>query len=104
MRPSLEIAGMLALAAALILSGPGVKVVRAQEPLVSAAPSAPSCSADPEAGGIDLEALKQQLRLREQEAPGEPVIVLNTRGYGYAPGAGLEQIRDELRRVQRESR
>ncbi len=105
MRPSLEIAGMLALAATLLLSGPGVRAVRAQESLVSAAPPAPSCSADPDAGGIELVALNQQLRrLREQAAPAEPAIVLNTRGYGYTPGDGLEKIRDELMRVERETR
>ena len=104
MRPSIEIAGALALGATLLLSGPGVTVVRAEEPLVSALPSGPACSAAPEGGGVDLEALDRMLEKLRAEAPADqPTLVLNTRGYGYHPGDALDRVRQDLLRAQRDA-
>ena len=112
MRPSWKIgnlAGTGALVATLLLSGPGVSVVRAQEgQLVSAVPAGPVCSADaPVLDEAQLGELERRLQqLRAKPPSGEPVVVLNTRGYGYAPTgqADLESIRHELMRIQREAR
>jgi hypothetical protein len=105
MRPSIEIAGVLALGATLLLSGPGVTVVRAEESLVSEAPPGPACSAAPEGAGVDLEALSRQLEKLRAEAPADsPSLVLNTRGYGYNPGDALERVRQDLLRVERDAR
>lgn len=103
MRPSIEIAGVLALGATLLLSGPGVTVVRAEEPLVSALPPGPACSAAPE-GGVDLGVLDRQLERLRAEAPADsPSLALNTRGYGYNPGDALDHVREDLLRVEREA-
>jgi hypothetical protein len=97
----------MALVATLLMSGPGVTVVRAEGPLASSLPPAPVCSADgPAPESAQLDALSQRLQeLRSRAAKGEPVVVLNTRGYGYgvAPGSDLDSIRRELIRVQREA-
>lgn len=99
--------GALALVTTLLLSGPGVTIVRAQETaLASPAPPAPVCSVDAPADA-ELDARgRRVLRMRTKPAPAEPVVVLNTRGYGYgpAPEGDLESIRRELSRVQREAR
>lgn len=105
MRPSIEIAGALALGATLLLSGPGVTVVRAEEPLASALPPGPTCSAAPQGGGVDAEALDRMLEKMRAEAPADPpALVLNTRGYGYNPGDALDRVRQDLLRALRDSR
>lgn len=109
MRPSLDsLAGAMALVVIVSLSGPGVKLVHAEEPLAAPAPPAPVCSADPAAPDpIPLdEALIQHLqRLRSKAPADQRVVVLDTRGYGYdVTGTDLESIRRELMRIQRETR
>ena len=112
MRPSWNagnLAGVGALVATLLLSGPGVSVVRAQEgPLVSAAPSGPVCSANaPLLDSAQQGELERRLeQLRAKVPSGEPVVVLNTRGYGYdaESRADLASIRNELIRIQREAK
>ena len=105
MRPSLDhrtVCGTLALAATLLLSSPGVQVVRADDgaPLSSshATPlpnDGPTCSAGApdDAAPAQLAAMMERARLEalaaaesqtaeEAEAHG---VVLNNRGYNYGP-------------------
>jgi hypothetical protein len=88
--------GFACLAATLLLTSPGVRVVRADEPvaapapLVSEAPPAASCDAVPVDPQASLTAIQQQVAgraavvLEADEAPGD-FRMLNGRGYNYGP-------------------
>jgi hypothetical protein len=103
-----DLAGLGALLAMLLLSGPGVEIVRADGPPTSAAPAGPVCSAAaPAFDDAQLRELERRLEELRARAPGgEPATALNTRGYGYAvgPEADLDAIRRDLTRIQREAR
>jgi hypothetical protein len=97
--------GVLLLAVAMLLSLPGIDVVRAEEPVVNTAADAAICSPT----GADLvqelalsreiEALRAELRAKQerdagaqearprQGSPAGGTVVLNTRGYNYGSGA-----------------
>jgi hypothetical protein len=93
--------GTIALAAALALLSPGVKLVRADEPAPAApAPAAapisqdgPSCEAGDRSAETKIEQLQALMRTQELRALAEQqarqvdsdVIVLNNSGYNYKP-------------------
>ena len=116
MRPSLDawtVIGYVALLGTLILTGPGVRATRAEDPAVSVAPietEGPTCSA---ASPIDeseqiaafTRALREQAAAREA-AGHEMPVALNGRGYNYGPGgadfaAKLARQLDQIRQEQR---
>jgi hypothetical protein len=98
--------GVLLLAAAMVLSLPGIEVVRAEGPAVDASVSGPICSPDPSdlsrelALAEQVEAAKAALGAAQQSdpvvrgsgprdaTPASGIVVLNTRGYNYGSGAG----------------
>jgi len=107
MRPQLKartIAGFLSLAATLLLSSPGVKLVRAEdadtppvpaaaEGLSSAAAEGPSCRADapPAAPAVaELIAQARQQAASRVSSSSEDFVVLNNRGYNYGPPPAIE--------------
>jgi hypothetical protein len=96
-RPRLRtIAGFLSLAGTLLLTSPGVKLVRAEDagpPPAPATASGPSCRVDAPTASPEVAALIA--RLREQAAAQanssrEDFVVLNNRGYNYGPPPSLE--------------
>jgi hypothetical protein len=106
-----SIVGILALLASFVLALPGVKAVRAEDsqaPLVSG--DGPQChSVAPEAQVAQGAASMQQLQARlaaqiaAQGGPGEGTpVILNTRGYNYAPGSDTDRIAAEAERVRSE--
>jgi hypothetical protein len=114
MRPSLDdaarIAGWAAMVAALLLSGPGVTLVRAQEAAPESALESqePVCRAPSATSAAQLEQVARQLRRLsvEGEVPREGVVALNNRGYNHAsdPEARLRAIERELSRILQEQR
>ena len=85
-RSAAQWAGALALLASLLLSGPGVRAVRAQE----AAAPAPLCSVEASAvtaSEFDAEG-RQVVQLRAKPEPAEDVVVLNTRNNRNPPPSG----------------
>lgn len=102
--------GILALLAAFLLALPGVEAVRAEDRQAEiASGDGPQCHADaPEATVVQTGATVQQLEARiaaqlaAQAAPGETPVVLNTRGYNYTSGRGLEQIAADAERLRSE--
>lgn len=109
MRRSLHprtIGGWLCLLAMLVLSSPGVKVVRADDALVSERAPGPVCAA-PSAvpPGGDVEALLERWRMAlvtEAARSGEPdpdaPVALNNRGYNDGPSP----VERALREIQRQ--
>lgn len=98
MKPSFgvrDLAGWLAVLAALALLSPGVSAVRAESAdrtALSTPPPGPSCQADPGTEGAAARTLDLDLsRLAAQRARTE-VVSLDTGGYGYdqAPAAESE--------------
>jgi hypothetical protein len=114
MGPSLDawnVIGYTALLVTLLMSSPGVRVVRADESLSSSARAVsegPMCSAGQPIDDRELatvfETLRQDLA-RQAQAPNSNLpIALNNRGYGYGPPseAALLAIRDQIGMVLRE--
>jgi hypothetical protein len=84
------IPGWLAVAALLLLTSPGVRLVRADaDVLVSEVPAGPSCSGRSSASiEADLARYIQEARRAAETDPakaGDDVVVLNGRGYNYGP-------------------
>jgi len=109
MRPSLDVGSVLGYAAlllSLLLSSPGVKWVRADEPLVSTAPvttEGPVCEAqqpiDDHKLAQVLDTLTPQIEAREQAPDPNRPIALNNRGFNYGPEdseAAIAAIRAQL--------
>lgn len=89
-------AGFLSLAATLLLSSPGVKLVRAEDadpPPAPAAAEGPTCRADapPTAAGVaELIARARQQATTQANSSNEDFVVLNNRGYNYGPPPSIE--------------
>ena len=104
-----NLVGCLALAATLLLTGPGVEIVSADEvaaPRVPSTENGPACgeTADAENGAryaALLEALQREQATQDMSHPGQP-IPLNNRGYNYGPRPGLDSIQQQLKRVRSE--
>jgi len=84
--------GLVALVASLLLTSPGVRVVRAAEQ--AEASPAPQCALD-QAPTADAEVRRFLNDLRAENAvrsgPGHPgIVVLNNRGFNYGPPRGIE--------------
>jgi hypothetical protein len=98
------IAGFLSLAGTLLLTSPGVKLVRAEDadpPPAPAAAQGPSCREDAPPASPGIAALKARLRQQaasQANSSDEDVVVLNNRGYNYGPPPGLEPGLLELER------
>jgi hypothetical protein len=93
------------MAVAMVLSLPGIEVVRAEEPVADATAEAPTCSptgadlAQEVALSREIEALRADLRAKQERdagaqgarprdaSPASGTVVLNTRGYNYGSGA-----------------
>lgn len=99
--------GLLLVAAALALSLPGVKAVRADDaeaPLVSEAPAGQTCNAaDPDrTAAATIGRMAAELEQVRAAAPaasqGSDVVVLNNRGYNYTSAPSPEQI-EQIRRA-----
>ena len=108
-RPRLRtIVGLLSLAGTLLLTSPGVKLVRAEEAAPPPAPAAaqgPSCRADKPPSSPGIAALTAKLRQQaaaQANSSSEDVVVLNNRGYNYGPPPSLEQGLLEAERSQLE--
>ena len=96
------ILGLLAVAAALLLASPGVRVDPAlAEEGVSTEEPGPQCTADqPPSADAKVQALIARLRQEQMAriaAGADGLIVLNGRGYNYGPPPGIE-----LDRIQAE--
>ncbi len=127
MRLSIDrLLGGLALAALLLLSGPGLRVAAADplEELLSQASTEPQVCSPQASPGIPagrLEAIAEQLASQAQQAEevgpsgdlwigdtpeGEPIILLNNRGFNYGPGPSgdLGALQRQLHQVLREQR
>jgi hypothetical protein len=102
------IAGFLSLAGTLLLTSPGVKLVRAEDadppPAPPAAPG-PSCREDAPSASAGIAALMARLRQQaaaQADSSSEDFVVLNNRGYNYgpppSPESGLLEV--ERRRLQ----
>jgi hypothetical protein len=114
MRSSLDfktMGGILALLATLLLAGPGVKAVRAEDRRAPVASSdGPQCNpGGPEAQAVQAGSATQQLQAKvaaqiaAQAPPGEGApVVLNTRGYNYHVGSDLDRISGDLERLNLE--
>ena len=80
-------AGYLAVIAALVLSLPGVRVVRADEEVavisVNLVESGPSCGPGSESGALG--SAEVFLGSDSDPSDGPDPIALNTQGYGYRP-------------------
>ena len=108
MRPRILV-GCFALAATLLLTGPGVEIVSADEvatPRVPITRHGPVCGepADAEKGSryaALLEALQREQAAQDMSHAGQP-IPLNNRGYNYGPRPGLDSIQQQLQRVHSE--
>lgn len=88
-------AAVLAAAALLLLSGPGVKLVRADDALTSSEPAAAACEAPPAAPDAAAEP--------RHPAPGRhEVIPLNNQGYNYGPyqERDLKAVKRALQELQ----
>jgi hypothetical protein len=86
--------GCAAVASMLVLSSPGVKVVRAGEPHADEA----VCSESPRVAETAIKALDQailaeiqQPRPGPQRAGDDEIIVLNNQGYNYQPNRAPAQ-------------
>jgi hypothetical protein len=114
MRPALDawnVIGYAALLVTLLLSSPGVSVVRADESATSTLTSVvegPTCEArqpidDPELARV-WSALREEAALQGEDPDPNVPIALNNRGYGYGPSSAssLDQIRAELEMVIRQ--
>jgi hypothetical protein len=87
-------AGLLALAAMLLLASPGVDAVRAEGDPAPSSSEAAQCSDVPSFGGdAEIEALLAELRREQLEriaAGQEGPVMLNGRGYNYGPAPRIE--------------
>lgn len=102
-----EAGGCLTLLCALLLSGPGMRAVRAEEDAQGSAPVAvhgPACRADTPIASLAavqsvVERLRREAPSREQRAQ---IVALDNRGHNYGPppsvAGDLEQFDRELRR------
>jgi hypothetical protein len=103
--------GYTALLVTLLLSSPGVRVVRADESRVSIQPVAsegPVCSPQQPADDRELarafDSLRQGVEPRATAPDPNPPVALNNAGYSYGrpPEAALAVIRAQLELVLRE--
>jgi len=114
MRPSLDgwnVIGYAALLVTLLLSSPGVTVVRADESAASTLTSVvegPTCEArqpidDPELVRV-WSALREEAALQGEDPDPNVPIALNNRGYGYGPASApaLATIRAQLEMALRQ--
>lgn len=103
------IAGLLSLAGALLLTSPGVKLVRAEDtdpPPAPAAASGPSCREGAPTAAPEVAALIARLREQvaaEASSSREDFVVLNNRGYNYGPPPSPESglLEAERRSLQK---
>ncbi len=79
------IGGCLCLLAALLLMSPGVRAVRAADGDSAVVAPGPVCSSRPVQPRAGVAALPPQ-RIEREIAASDRIVVLNTRGYNFAPG------------------
>ena len=79
------IGGCLCLLAALLLMSPGVRAVHAADGDTATVAPGPVCSSHPVQPRAGVAALPPQ-RIEREMAASDRVVVLNTRGYNFAPG------------------
>ncbi len=101
--------GLLAMASALLLASPGVRMAPAvAEELVSTEEPGPQCTeGQPLGADATAEALIARLRqeqMAQAAAGADGVIVLNGRGYNYGPPPGIELDRIRAESAQLPSR
>jgi len=101
--------GLLAVAAALLLASPGVRLSPAlAEELVSTEEPGPQCSAgQPPKADAEVAALLAKLRQEQMAQTGagaDGPIVLNGRGYNYGPPPKIELDRIQVESAQTPSR
>jgi hypothetical protein len=114
MRPSLaawNVLGYTALLVVLLLSGPGVKRVRADESLMSTVPAmaqGPRCAAEQPIDDGELarafNTLRRDLAAQTRAPDPNPPVALNNRGYSYGPSSddALAGIRAQLEMALRD--
>jgi hypothetical protein len=98
-----QVGGAAALVAMLLLSGPGVRLVHADE-MTSGQVPAPVCEAGEEPDPAALQSALARLAQQEPRADAPEVIVLDNSGYNYETRAqgDVDALVGDLMRVRTE--
>lgn len=97
--------GVLCVVAAVLLSLPGTRVVRAEdEPAVCSAAAQGPAGASERRIGQELAARLAAIQAAQERTPStdDEVIILNGHGYNYGPGPGMANQRQIELELQRE--